>query len=286
MKHAAYLALSLSCFLGSSNLAFADVIGYFVGMDERTTIPGGTYGGLANPNFNRLTFLVGHVHVPVTDSHFHNKSGYTYTGPNLGGGTAVQTFPNNNNLPETIGQRIELLSGSGPLSGLYVSGLTPGVDYSDLTMRSVNSLDGFSVGTAERAIFDSGDVGGRYNTTLNSNALQLNVVSITPGFMVVDKDGNVLLDGAGDTLPIGYANSLDFTPIFATANPGALGTFRFTISDLGGTYGQSGEYQINVAAVPEPTSMTLVGLGGLAMAGYRVLRRRAQPQAPVEGVAG
>jgi hypothetical protein len=84
-------ALAVVAVAASSTLAWDPQFAqFYVGIDGRHTLNAGTYSGLANPNYNRLTFLLGHSSVDApTANHYHNKSAYSYTGANLGAVTAV-----------------------------------------------------------------------------------------------------------------------------------------------------------------------------------------------------
>jgi hypothetical protein len=64
--------------LGSAMFARAEQADYFVAVDSLETLTSGTFEGLANPNFGRLTLLVAHRFVEdPTRNHFHAIGAYT-----------------------------------------------------------------------------------------------------------------------------------------------------------------------------------------------------------------
>ena len=105
----------------SPSVSRAEFLSYYIGIDDLPTIATGTYAGLANPNFNHLTFLYAHTYPDTPASnHYHSKSIFTYTGPNLGAGTAVINSASNY-VPEGALPPIKLSLGTGLYGGKLIS---------------------------------------------------------------------------------------------------------------------------------------------------------------------
>lgn len=271
-----FLTLGMLLALGGQISARAELVEYYIGRDIRETIPTGIYAGLANPNFGRLTFLYAHTYEDTPNiNHYHSKSTYTYFGPNLGGATAVQPFNGTpsgeprNYLPEGALPPLLLKRGKGAFAGHYISGLTPGVEYADLRMKSVDALAGFGDGTPENFLWRSGGAPspGRWTGSMAGSQLSLVLVGRSEGISVLDALGKPILTDLGDTHFLGDGGeSLDFTPVFAAQKLG-LHYLEFRLVDQGignsgGAWGESGIFRFNVrAVVPEPSSVVLVGAG-------------------------
>jgi hypothetical protein len=118
---------------------------YIIGVDSLTTLTSGTYAGLPNPNYGRLTFLYAH-YTPGTE-HFHSIGAWSYIGSR--DNPVVRNTSNNNRIPE-LGQRnrpngqryLNLRPGNGAFAGKWISGQDGG-PYSNLTMRPFDYLFGF-----------------------------------------------------------------------------------------------------------------------------------------------
>lgn len=258
---------------------------YYIGRDQRTVIPSGIYAGLPNPNLGRITFLYAHTYPDIpANNHYHSKSTYTYVGPNLGAGTAVQPFNGNsagvpgNFLPEgPFGNspRLQLLPGSGVFAGKWISGLDPDENFGRLTFRSVDSLVAAASipGSPADILFNSSQ--GRWNGLIGGSNLTLHLVDISPGLTIADLSGQTLMTAPGDSVLLGNADAnFSFTPVFVTpsgAQANHFAVFRITDSgtaNSGGPYGDSGHFQFNLV-VPEPAAAGL-----LAPLGVLLTRRR------------
>lgn len=266
--------------------AEAELLEYYIGRDLRTTIPTGTHAGLDNPNFNRVTFLYAHTYPLTPDiNHYHSKGTYSYTGPNLGAATAVNdfngTFGVSNLLPESPAfNNIYMHPGSGVFSNKLVTGIDTTSDFNNLRIRSVDTLTGFAPLSGENYLHISS--GGRFaGSMVNSNIL-MELVSIDPGLGVFDSSGNNLFPSVGSQLNLGNGSIIDFTPIFAvdiTAIPGQDFNAVFRLHDTGtGNNGaawlSSGRFQYQVTAIPEPSSIAMLGMLGAGVCLHR--RRTAQ----------
>lgn len=282
-------AVAVSSSFASMAIAYDPQFGnYYVGRDLRETIPTGTYAGLPNPNFNRLTLLLAHSYADTPASnHYHAKSPYTYVGAANGAATAVQPFNGNaagvpaNFLPEgTFGSspRIELLPGSGAFAGRFATPAAPGVEYADLTLRSIDSFTGFAAGTPQEVMLNSST--GRFAGSIANSVLSLVLVEATPGLTVTDGTGVPLLDSAGDSIALGAGDaSLAFLPTFVADAPGNYSaTFKVVDAGTGNggsPWGESGQFVFNMTAVPEPASLAALGVVG-AIVNRR--RRAAVPR--------
>ena len=255
---------------------------YYVGVDTSQEVAFGTYIGLDNPNFNRLTFLFNHANYDnVQSSHYHSIGRYTYTGP-ADNPTVVSTNANNR-LPETYtGDVLNLVAGSGAYAGKLVSGIDDGSDsdafaeYGRLQMRMTDSVpltDGFgplgqagttNVGNAAFYLFNAS--GQSYIDPVGGADIELELVGLTPGLSVGDASGNVLMDDVGDTAEL-FDGTGGFEPTFFTDASAAPGVYSasFQLNDDSGTYLSSGTFHFDFTVVPEPSSLAVLGVAGLAL---------------------
>jgi hypothetical protein len=289
--------LAIAAMIGSfaATRARADVAEYYIGIDSRPTIIGGAYNGLPNPNLNRLTFLYAHFYPAPgpgvvndwTVNHYHSKGAYSFTGPNTGVTTAVNDFNGtmgvSNILPESpLVNDITMQPGSGAFAGMLRTGLNNGTDFNNLGIRSVNSLSGFAPGTPENFMFNSStalDVPSNTNIArwaglLSASTINMNLLSISPGLSIRDNSGTVIMDTAGQSVALGAGNNFAFTPVFTVADTTSFGSaFQavFNLSDGPGGLGDSGRFVFEVTAVPEPSSIALLGI---PVAGYAIRRWR------------
>jgi hypothetical protein len=243
------VALATALFSGT---VAAQVVGgaeYLIGRDRLDTIATGTYAGLANPNFGRLTLLLNHV------NHYHPIGAYSYTGTPPAQ-SVLQTNANNR-IPETFSLQppLPLSPGTGSLYGdKLVNHADPSLDYSTLVIRSVDSLFGFAPGAPETILLNSSN--GRYAQSLAGSRISLELVSISAGLTVGDVDTLNLFAG-GNTYLLGSGGEVDFTPVFWTAANAAQGTYsaQFRLLDLGANgavLSRSGTFNFDFAPVPVP----------------------------------
>lgn len=273
------IAIALLAAAVAARADFLPANEYFVGVDARQTVPSGDYAGLVNPNYNRLTFLYGHQYdgsgaaAPST-SHFHAKTVLGYFGP---AASPTVVNPTGNFLPETTGLSLQLLPGSGGFAGRYVSGGTPDAPFANLTVRPVSWLNRPGAAAWETATFNSGGTTpvGRWTGSLGASSLALEIVGLTSGLSLLNPNGSVAADAAGQSLALGsgdFATSLIFG-VDGAAPVGSAYTAQFRLRDLSGAFGDSGvfEYRLQTAPapVPEPATLAVVGLGA-----FGLLRRR------------
>ena len=254
------IGVALLASFAISGEARADLSEFYIGTDNLETFTSGTYNGLQNPNYGRLTFLYAH------GNHYHSIGAYAYTGANLGASTVVEDTNSNNRIPETYTTQAPLVltAGSGGYAGKLVSNPLVGVDYSDLETRNVHSLDG-----------SPDDVNGLFNSSsdrwsaelgdgLGGHAhIHLELVSATPGLNVGSLTNPNALSVGGDT-HVGDGDELfSFTPVLWVDGAAAPGTYtaEFRLVDENGYLGDSGRFFVDSQVVPEPSSLVLAILG-------------------------
>jgi hypothetical protein len=271
------LAASVSLFLAATSQA--EFLSYYIGIDDLPTIASGTSAGLANPNYNHLTFLYAHTYPETPASnHYHAKSIFTYTGPNLGTDTAV-TNSASNFVPEGTAPPIQLTLGTSGiyagklLSNPYTDTAAPEYHFSFLEMGATDTLSGFAAGTGEDILFNSS--AGRYNSSINLAHLHVEIVDLTPG-LNVGSASMLNIGGVGSEIHLsdpGEAGGFSFTPVLWTNPDAAPGVYTasFRFFDEDGTFGDSGVVQIRTTVVPEPVTALTLGAG---MATLGLLRRR------------
>lgn len=235
---------------------------YFVSIDNRTTIVGGEYNGLPNPNAGRLTFLIAHTdeEEPSTN-HFHSIGSYSYTGP-AANPTIVPTNTNNR-IPETFSLQPPITL--SPRAGRFVSGLS-GEEYANLKTESIQSLSGFPPHSPEGFLFHSSQE--RWTAPLTGAVLTLELVAVTPGLHISNEVNQEVLTQVGDTYTLGDGNNFLFAPTFWTSTTAAAGTYSatFRLKDANGgnaPFGESGTFHFDFR-VPSCFGVraTIVGTAG------------------------
>jgi hypothetical protein len=144
-------ALSLMMAIAAVNtapMAHAALHSYYIGTDNLATFTTGTYTGLPNPNFNRLTLLYQHANLtaPYTGSHYHRLGAYALTG-SAASPTVIFT---NARVPEGSNPALPLQTGSGVFAGKLISSSVVDpvlAEYSDLEIAPVWDLKAFNLKT-------------------------------------------------------------------------------------------------------------------------------------------
>jgi hypothetical protein len=246
------LSLTLVMVLGGALTARAVEPHYFVAVDSLATLTSGTYAGLPNPNYGRLTFLFAHPSEEnPSSSHFHAIGAYSYAGP-VESPTVIPTNTNNR-IPElsTGDLPLRLLPGTGVFEGRLASRPT-GEEYSDLRVASVQVLSGFPGDSIEGFLFRSSE--GRWTAPLTDAVVALQRVSRTPGLHLAEATGAEVPPeglhalGAGDTFRV--------APVYWTERTAPVGTYSATwkLVDVGTgetRLGESGRFTIDFR-VPAP----------------------------------
>lgn len=239
---------------------------YYVGIDGREVLTFGTYAGLNNPNYYRLTFLSPHIEEDPTSNHFHGIGTYSY----MGDVTAPTIIPTNTNnrIPEyfTGLSPIALVPGSGIFADRLITQRTE-AEYTNFTIRPVSTLLEYAPNLSSDLLYNSSD--SAWQGTLGEAAIALELVSVTPGLKVADETGIDLLTEAGDTYLIGQGDDFSFTPIFYTDKSASIGQYsaEFRLLDVNNTNNRlplppSGTFIIDfqVQSVPEPSILLGFGL--------------------------
>ena len=268
-------ALAAVVLMTGAQTALADLVGgaeYLIGRDRLGTIASGTYGGLANPNFGRLTMLFNH------GNHYHGIGAYSYTGtpPDH----TVLSTNSNNRIPETYTglPPLSLVPGSGPLyADKLVNHPDPTVEYTSITFRSVDSLAGYAPGSEESILYNSSN--GRWSSSLAGTKIAIELVSITSGLTVGDASTLNLFESS-NRYALGAGDLIDFTPVFWVAAGAAMQTYsaEFRFLDLGvngAVLSAGGTFNFDFAPtpVPLPAAAWMLLSGALALVGAR--RRQA-----------
>jgi len=255
----------------STPSAKAELLSYYVGVDNLQTLASGTYVGLPNPNYNHLTFLLAHTYtIAPASNHYHSKGIRVYTGANQGASTAV-TRSSSDYVPEGTLLPIKLSAGSGLYSGKLVSAAytdpsDPVYESSHLTLGNTQSLDGFAAGSPEQYLFNSSS--GRWNAAFDAADIHWELVSLTPGLNVGDATSLNIVSNPGDDIHLGEGDEFfQFTPVLWTEANAPLGIYEatFRLVDASGAFGSSGDIRIRTEVVPEPASLLLLLLGGFSV---------------------
>lgn len=241
---------------------------FYIGVDGFDRLRTGTYAGLENPNYNRLTFLFSHVEEDPTTNHFHGIGTYSYSGSV--DNPIIDSTNSNNRIPEpyTGLPPLTLQPGTGTYAERLVSMPTEN-EYSNLKMAPVASLQTEDDPGAQY-LFNSSS--GRWNNPLGDAVIGLELVSISNGLNIANEQGTNILTQVGDVYTIGSEDAFAFTPTFWTDAASPAGTYsaKFRLQELGTTndrlaFGESGTFTLDfqVEAVPEPSTFLGLGVFGL-----------------------
>lgn len=270
MKRNLILSLAAAVSFGA-NLSRAELLEFYVGIDGREILPSGTYRGLPNPNFGRLSFLYAHGYkfvpglAPVgensfANNHYHVIGGYSYSGPT--NAPVVNPTSANNRIPEVSTRRppLTLVPGTGLYAGKLVSAKTA-EHYSDLRMRSTQDLnrpDKYGPGSPEWIMFHSS--GGTRTNRLDGAVVALELVEKTPGLNIGTPDQLHVLINPGDRHVLGEGNTLEFQPVFWVEGDSPVGTYSasFKLVDMnteGGRtpFPESGIFHLDFRVAPPPS---------------------------------
>lgn len=243
-------------------------IGFYVGYDGLATIASDTYGGLPNPNSDRLTLLLDH------GNHFHGIGAYSYSGP-AAARKVLSTSPNNR-IPEISSREEPLSLAAG--SGLYAGTLRTHIDsseYSYLGIASIQSLEGHSSGSTEDVLFHSSS--DRWSGQLDNTEIGLRLVESTPGLHIGTETTRDIYSH-GDLFTLGAGNSFEFKPIYWVDENAAAGVYSatFELLNMGANsaFQDSGTFQFDfaVSPVPEPSSYAML-VAGLFVLTWTARRR-------------
>lgn len=238
-----------------------------VGVDGRSKISFGTFAGLDNPNYNRLTLLFPHLESNPADNHFHGIGAYSYTG-DVSNPTVIPTSTNNQ-IPEywTNLPPISLIPGTGTFAGKLVNEIIEGNtehNYTNLKIAPVGHLVDELDDPAIAYLFNSSN--GAWQGSLGNATIAIELVKITPGLGVATASGQDLFTQVGDLFAIGSGDDFNFTPTFyATARGQHSATFRLVDVNTSNGYTPlptSGTFMFNFQSTLEPsTYLSLITLG-------------------------
>ncbi|MBN4001603.1 all3515 family Zur-repressed PEP-CTERM protein [Nostoc sp. LPT] len=243
----------------------SDETGFYIGLDGLDVLSTGTYAGLENPNYNRLTFLFAHRNEDQPESsHFHSIGAYSYSGSldNL----TINPTNTNNRIPESYSEQppLTLLAGTGFYTGRLISTPTD-KEYGNLTIEPVASLK-TSKELDNQYLFNSSN--GRWRSSLEGANIGLQLASISSGLNIGDSAGVNIVNSVGDIYTIASGDNFSFTPTFWTDAAAPLGNYSasFKLVDLGTgsnptPFEESGTFSFDFEVKTVPESSTVFGLG-------------------------
>lgn len=256
----------------------ADETEYYIGLDGLRFLTSGTYAGLENPNYNRLTLLFAHREDDFTTNHFHGIGTYSYSGT-LDNLSINPTNPNNRIPERYTGQLpLQLLPGKGVLSGRLISGATE-EEYSNLKIEPITAL-ATATDEDDKALFNSSR--GRWQSPLTGSTIGLQLLSISTGLNIADATGRNIFNSVNDIYTIGAGDSFTFKPIFWTDKAATIGAYSatFKLVDVGTSSDrtpllESGTFSFDfrVEQVPEPSTTLSLGLLSLLTFGLSRLKK-------------
>jgi hypothetical protein len=257
----------------------SDETGFYTGLDSLEVLSTGTYAGLENPNYNRLTFLYAHRNEDQPESsHFHSIGAYSYSGT-LNNPT-INPTNTNNRIPESYSEQppLTLLPGTGFYNGRLISTATD-KEYSNLTIEPLASLE-TSKELDNQYLFNSSN--GRWQSSLEGANIGLQLASISSGLNIGDSAGVDIFKSVGDIYTIGSGDNFTFTPTFWTDAAAPLGTYSasFKLVDLGNgnnpiPFRESGTFSFDfeVKTVPESSNVLGLGIVGLLALSFSRLQK-------------
>ncbi|TVR77818.1 MAG: PEP-CTERM sorting domain-containing protein [Rhodospirillales bacterium] len=245
----------------------------FVGKDSLETLTRGTYAGLRNPNYGRLTLLFNH------DDHFHGIGVHSYVGAPPDD-VSVQRTNTNNRIPEGYSgvPPVVLAPGDGLYAGKLVNRATE-EEYTNTHIESVHRIPAAPEGLYDPSLFNSSN--DRWSAPLDETTVALQLVSITPGLNVGGETSlNLFEDGHNHVL--GDGNSLSVPLFFWTEADAPVGAYaaEFRLIDLGlAGLDPSGTFHLDFQVVPLPAAAWLFASAVLALGGLAGQKRLAERKA-------
>jgi hypothetical protein len=251
--------------------AHAELVGSYIGIDGRNPLASGTYRGLPNPNFGRLTFLYAHVYEYVPGlapagatafnvNHYHPIGAYSLSGPT--NAPVINPTSGNNRIPEPGSRQPGLTlvpTTNAPYAGKLVNARSD-EHYSDLRWRSTHDLNQpaiYGPGSPEWVLFHSS--AGTQTNSLEGATVALELLGKTEGLHVGTTNQLDVLTHPGDRFVIGAGDRINFQPVFWTEGNAAVGTYSATFklvdinTDGGRTpFPESGAFSLDFRVVPPP----------------------------------
>jgi hypothetical protein len=239
----------------------AEISGYYIGIDARATLTG-TYAGLANPNFNRLTFFYPHTFPSnPANNHYHGIGAYSLIGP----ATNATIVPTNSGfrIPEVYTGQAPLtltLATNGTYAGKLISATTL-EHYSTIRLRPCTALttnivagvtNFYGYGSAEWHMFTSS--GNLRTQNMAGSSIALELVSLTPGLHLGNSNTLDIATTPGNQVTLGDGGYFDFKPVLWTEANAAPGTYeiKFKLVATTGPWLESGIVTIQFRVVSAP----------------------------------